>query len=488
MRNIFAVLVAVVLTSCAVGPNYQPPQTAVPSTYAHAKPVAVSLTNAAPQLAEWWTVFHDQQLNALIREAASSNLDLRIAQSRVCEVKALRGITRSGLFPQIGAGGDYSRSRLSENSPSGRQLKASGQSLENDFFSGGLDASWEIDLFGGTRRAIEAAQADLNASVESSRGVLVSVLAEVGLSYLDLRGAQKELSVVRENLSLQARTLALTKDRFQAGLASELDIARAEAQVGSTHAQLSPLEESEQRAVHRLGVLLGRRPAELEAQLTTAAPIPSAPPRVPVGLPSDLLRQRPDIRRAERELAAATARVGVATADLFPKFYLTGAAGLQSIEASDFFDGGSRFWSLGPSVRWPVFTAGRVRQNIKVQNTRQEQALLGYEQTVLTSLEEVENGLVAFGKEQEHYQALLDSEAANRRAVQLADERYRSGLVDFLSVLDVQRSLLGAQDEVARSESALGKNLVRLYKALGGGWSESQNFASLNYIPETAAK
>ena len=207
-----------------------------------------------------------------------------------------------------------------------------------------------------------------------------------------------------------------------------------------------------------------------------------------MGLPSDLLRQRPDIRQAEREVAAATARVGVATADLFPKFYLTGAAGLQSIEASDFFDAGSRFWSLGPSIRWPIFTAGRIRQNIKVQNAREEQTLIGYEQTVLTSLEEVENGLVAFGKEQEHFQALTEVEAANRRAVQLADERYRSGLVDFLDVLDAQRSLLVSQDELARSERTLGQNLVRLYKALGGGWSGPENIAAAVHGTETAAK
>jgi NodT family efflux transporter outer membrane factor (OMF) lipoprotein len=488
MKTPFAVLLSGVLAGCAVGPDYHAPHADLPSGYSYAAPTRVAGTNAPPELATWWIVFNDEQLNALISEAASSNLDIRVAQSRVREAKALRGITRSGLYPQIGANADYSRSRLSENTLAGRQLTASGQSLENDFFAAGLDMTWEIDVFGGTRRAVEAAQAEVEASIESGRGVLVSVLAEVGLSYLDLRGAQKELAVTRENLRLQERTLALTRVRFRSGLASDLDVARAEAQAGNTRAQIPPLEEAEQRAIHRLGVLLGRQPTDLQSQLATAAPIPSLPPRVPVGLPSDLLRQRPDIRRAEREVAAATARTGAATADLFPKFYLTGAAGLQSVEAGDFMSGGSRFWSLGPSIRWPIFTAGRIRQNIKVQNARQEQAALGYALTVLTSLEEVENGLVAFGKEQEHFKALAESETANRRAVQLADERYRSGLVDFLDVLETQRSLLVVQDELARSERTLGQNLVVLYKALGGGWSGPQTFSAVVPATDTAAK
>jgi len=337
--------------------------------------------------------------------------------------------------------------------------------------------SWEIDAFGGTRRAVEAAQADLESSVESNRDVLVTVLAEVGLSYLDLRGAQKQMAVARDNLRAQEQTLVLTRDRFQAGLASELDTARAEAQVASTRAQIPPLEETQQRAIHRLGVLLGKPPGELEPQLVVAEPIPSATPRVPVGLPSDLLRQRPDIRRAERQLAAATARIGVATADLFPKFYLTAATGLQSVEASDFFDGGSRFWSLGPSVRWPTFNAGRIRQNIRAHDARQEQALLRYEQTVLISLEEVENALVAFGQEQGRHRALTESEQASRRAAALANDRYRGGLVDFLDVLEAERALLGAQDNVVQSERRLSQNLVRLYKALGGGWKAETQMA-----------
>jgi len=256
-----------------------------------------------------------------------------------------------------------------------------------------------------------------------------------------------------------------------------LDTSRAEAQAANTRSLIPLLEQDVQRSIHRLSVITGKAPAELESQLAAPAPIPPATPGIPVGLPSDLLRRRPDIRQAERDVAAATARIGVATADLFPRFFLTGAAGLQSVNASDFFDGGSRFWSIGPSLRWPIFTAGRIRQTIKIQNARQDQALIRYEQTVLTSLEEVENALVACGKEQDHHQALIQSEAANRRAVELAGQRYRSGLVDFLNVLETQRSLLAVQDDLARSERTTDQNLVRLYKALGGGWHDEMQLS-----------
>ena len=467
------VLVCVLVAGCKAGPEYRAPHTSLPATYSHSLKDSGAATNgSSAQLAEWWMVFGNEQLNSLIRQAEGSNHDIRIAFSRVREARALRGVTRSALFPQINAGGAYRRLRESENTFNGRQIAGTGQNLESDFFSLGADMTWEIDIFGGTRRAIEASQGDLEASVESSRDVLVTVLAEVGLSFLDLRGAQKQLAVARANLQAQEQTLALTRDRLQAGLANELDAARAEAQVSTTRSQIPPLEELEQRAIHRLGVLLGKTPGELEPELSTAAPIPGGPPRVPVGLPSDLLRQRPDIRHAERQLASATARIGVATADLFPKFYLTGAAGLQSVETSDLFDGGSRFWSFGPSIRWPIFTAGKIRQNIRVQDARQEQALLRYEQAVLIALEEVENALVAFGQEQERYEALTASEQASRRAAVLANDRYRGGLVDFLDVLEADRALLAAQDSVAQSERHLSQNLVRLYRALGGGWKD----------------
>jgi outer membrane protein, multidrug efflux system len=472
----FPLAVCVFLAGCKLGPDYHSPQPISSVSFSHTSNLPTTSTNAsAVELAEWWKLFNDEQLNALIAQAQSSNHNVRMALARVREARAVRGVTRSALFPQVNGGADYRRSGESKNSIPGKQLSTAGPPLENDFFRLGPDLSWEIDLFGGTRRAVEASQADLEVTVESTRDVLVSVLAEVGITYLDLRAAQKQLTVAGDNLRAQEQTLVIVQDRSRAGLASELDVARAKAQVATTRSQIPPLEEIQHRAIHRLSVLLGKEPAELESQLIAAAPIPAAAavPRIPIGLPSDLLRQRPDIRMAERQLAAATARIGVATADLFPKFYLTGAAGLQSIEATDLFDGGSRFWSLGPSIRWPIFNGGKIRQNIRVQNARQEQALLRYEQSVLTALEEVENALVAFGQEQHRRQALTDSEQASGLAVTLANDRYRGGLADFLDVLEAQRALLATQDNVVQSERRLTQNLIRLYKALGGGWTHA---------------
>jgi multidrug efflux system outer membrane protein len=471
MKTFIILFMLTALFGCTVGPSYRAPRPAVPSTYSQIRSLGpLAATAAPPPLAAWWTVFNDATLNRLIGQAAAANLDIQIAQTRVEEAIAAQGVARSALFPQIGAGVELTRSRQSERSFTGQVLSASRQSLDNNYLQAGTDINWEIDLFGATRRAVEAARADVGVTVEAVRAVRVAVLAEVGTSYLALRGAQKQLAVVRENLHLQEQTLTLTRDQFRAGMSGELDVARAESDVAMTRSQIPPLVDAERRAIHRLGVLLGKPPSELESQLEVVEAVPTAPPRVPVGLPSDLLRRRPDIRSAERQLAGATARIGVATADLYPRFYLTGATNLQSIGASDLLDTGNRFWSLGPSVNWPIFTAGRIRQNIKVQNAREEQALRQYEQTILGALEEVENGLVAFGEEQDRREALVDSEAANRRAAQLAKERYAGGLADFLAVLDAQRSLLAVQEQLAVSDATLGQNLVRLYTALGGGW------------------
>lgn len=476
-------LLATVLAGCQVGPNYHPPSSSnLPASFANVERAAAATNAVSVNPATWWTVFHDPQLDSLIRSATGSNLDVRIAAAQVLEAKALRGVAKSDWMPKFDASGSASRSRGSANAQAGRQARALGGSLVGNQFESGLDMSWEVDVFGGVRRGVEAADAELGASEASRRDVMVSVLSEVGLTYLDLRGAQRQLAVARDNLRLQQDALALATDRLRSGLVSESDAARAGLEVATTRSQIPPLEESCDRAIHRLSVLLGRSPNSLRAELTASSPIPATPPRIPVGLPSDLVRRRPDIQLAERRLAAATARVGQATAELFPKFYLTGAAGLQSIDSSDFFNSGSRFWTLGPSLRWPILNGGRIRQTIRVQNARQEQAALVYEQTVLRSLEEVENALVAFGHEQERHEALIESQSAAARSHQLALDRYRGGLTDFLSVLDAERSLLVSQDSVAQSDRLLGQHLVRLFKALGGGWEtpdSAHQFAAL---------
>jgi NodT family efflux transporter outer membrane factor (OMF) lipoprotein len=463
-----------VASGCAVGPNYKKPDVHVPAAWHEAHSDGVN--SRAADLARWWTKFNDPLLNSLVERAVRSNLDLRLAEARIREARAARAVTAAGEWPAVDVSGSYSRNRASENAVGSRfqgavvSPTAGGSRAEQDLYRSGFDASWEIDVFGGVRRSVEAADATIEATIEERRNTLVTLLGEVAKNYIDLRGFQRRLEVARANLKTQQETLELTKVRFDAGLASDLDVAQAEAQVNTTAAQIPTLESSLKQVSHRLDVLLGSEPGALWGDLSHEGEIPSLPPEVLIGLPSELLRRRPDIGRAERQLAAATAQIGAAVADLFPKFSLTGTAGFQSISASDWFTGPSRFWSIGPTIRWPVFDAGRIRANIEVRNAQQEQALRQYEKTILTAFEDVENSLVSYGKEQARYRSLSEALAANRRAVEMANELYTRGLVDFLNVLETQRSLYSSESDLAQSEAAMASNLVALYKALGGGW------------------
>jgi NodT family efflux transporter outer membrane factor (OMF) lipoprotein len=461
------------LAGCTVGPDYQRPDIPVSAAWSEAQQKGVS-TQAAT-LTRWWTEFDDPLLNSLVERGVRSNLDLRLAEARIREARAVRAGTAAGLWPSADVSGSYSRNRSSANAVGSRSQGAvgsprAGAELEQDLFNTGFDASWEIDVFGGVRRSVEAADATIQASVEDQRDTLVTLLGDIARNYIDARGFQQRIVVAQANLKSQQETLDLTRVRFQAGLASDLDVAQAEGQLNTTAAQIPTLESFLKQATHRLDVLLGSQPGALWEELSKQSPIPALPSEVLVGLPSDLLRRRPDIRRAERQLAAATALTGAATADLFPKFSLTGAFGLQSVSASDWFSGPSRFWSIGPTIRWPIFDAGRIRANIAVRNAQQEQAVTQYEKTILVALEDVENSLVNYSREQQRYRALRDAVAANRRAVEMSNELYLRGLVDFLNVLDNQRSLFASESDLAQSEATMATNLVALYKALGGGW------------------
>ena len=326
---------------------------------------------------------------------------------------------------------------------------------------------------------MEAANAEIGAAEYSQRDVLVSLLSEVARSYIYARSYQQRLVITRENIRVQQEILDLTSDRFQSGLNSDLDVQQATALLKSTEAQVPTLETGFKDSLYQLDVLLGQTPGKIQGELTNSAAIPSAPPQVPVGLPSDLLQRRPDIRRAESDLAAATANIGVAKADLFPRFSLIGLVGLQSVSASDWWTTGSRFWSAGPTVTWPIFQSGRIRANIRVQNARQEQALAGYEQTVLSAFADVERSLTAYAKEQIRRQSLAESVQANQKALTLANDLYGHGLTDFLRVLASERGLYQSQDALVQSDQAIALNLVALYKALGGGWEEETNSSFL---------
>jgi NodT family efflux transporter outer membrane factor (OMF) lipoprotein len=473
-----AVLAVALFQGCAVGPNYQQPKTAVPAQWS--APKSGGETNLEPSIASWWKSFKDPQLDSLIERAVKTNHDLRIAEARVREARALYRIASSQLWPTMDAGGSYARQRQSKNQPVlGSLPMPSGIPFDNNVYQAGFDASWEIDVFGGNRRAVEAGKSEVAAAEFGRRNVLVTLLGEVARNYVELRGCQRRLEIATNNLKTQQEALALTKDRFNKGLTSDLDVQQAATLLANTRAVIPMLETGIQVYIHRLGVLLGQPPEALLTELSAPAPIPSGPPEVPVGLPSELLRRRPDIQQAERQLAASTARIGVATADLFPKFSLTGIAGYESTSASDWFAGGSKFWSLGPTVQWRIFDAGRIRANIRVQNARQEQALAAYEETVLMSFEDVENSLVAYAKEQIRRRSLEDAATSSRDSLHLANQLYSNGLASFINVLDAERSLYQAEDALVQSDKAVTQNLISLYKALGGGWEELEHPSQL---------
>lgn len=445
-----------------VGPDYRPPDLTLPEQWgaeltgeSSAKPLDMET------LANWWSTLNDPKLTNMIKRAAESNPDLRKAKARVREARSRRDISRAGRFPTLKASGSASRSAGSKETGSGR---------ERDFYDLGFDATWELDIFGGVRRSIEASKAGFEASEEDLRDVLVSLLAEVALNYIDVRSYQNRLSIARSNLSAQEETYRITQWRFQAGLTSQLDVEQALSNLEQTRSQIPSLETGLEQALNRLAVLLGENPGSVHEELMEEAPIPVASMEIAIGVPADVLRRIPSVRSAERRLAEQTAQVGVAVAGRYSVFTLVGSIGLEALSLNNLFSSASRTWRIGPNFSWTLFDAGRIRRNIEVQNALQEQALAEYEGAVLTALEDVENALVAYAKEQVRRQSLEDAAQAAHRAVGLARDQYTSGTIDFQVVLTAQRSLLSLQDQLAVSNANITSDLIRLYKALGGGW------------------
>lgn len=469
------------LWGCKVGPDYKQPDMKLAGPYneiaSATRPTTrgTSPSTIQPDYVRWWTTLDDATLNELIDRAAKNNPDVLAAEARIREARANRGVAASGLFPQVDANGQYENYRESENLPGLSNFSGSGGTLqipglEGDLWQAGFDMSWEIDVFGGQRRAIEAANYSVQAAVWDRRDVLVSLLAEVAVNYVELRGAQRELAIAQGNLSSQEQTLDLTRRKAEGGLVPYLDVAQQEAQVGTTASTIPTLQAQIRQTIHHLGILLGENPGALSDELSASGPIPIGPASVPPGLPGDLLRRRPDVRRAERQLAAATAQIGVATADLYPQFSITGALGVESQTLKKLFDYSSRQFDIAPGVTWDIFDAGKVISNVHVQNARQAEALQAYRKAVLQSMQDVEDALVAYNREQVRLQSLKEAVTANQRAVDLSMELFQKGSTDFLNVLDAQRSLFAAEDLMAQSEQLVSADLVALYKALGGGW------------------
>ncbi len=480
-------ILALLAGGCAnipsVGPDYHRSTTKAPTQWA--EPLAGGETNRATTVAAWWKNFSDPELNSLIDRAVQSNLDLRVAQARVREARAQYGIAVANLWPKVDASGSYMRQHQSQNQPVIGSFPVPSSAFENNVYQAGFDASWEIDAFGGQRRAVESAKAQVAGAEYDRRATLLTLLGDLTRTYLDVRGDQRQLTISKENIAAQEQSLAIAEDRFTNGLTSDLDVQQAATLLASTRAEVPALQSSLQASIHQLGVLLGQPPEALLAELSGSAPIPPAPPVVPVGLPSELLERRPDVQQAERQLAAATANIGVAKADLFPKFYLTGLAGFESISADDFFNPSSRVWSIGPTVQWRIFDAGRIRSNIRIQNARQEEALAIYQRTELNAFEDVENALVAYAKEQERRRELQNAVTSSQASLELAQKLYRNGLTDFLNVLDAERSLYQLQGALVQSDQSVSTDVVALYKSLGGGWETESSLVSTSAAATT---
>lgn len=474
MKPTFVILslaIFAALVGCAVGPNYHAPHTSAPAQWTST--LAGGETNGPVELAAWWKNFDNTNLDSLMATAVQSNLTLRIAAARVREARAQKGVVAGGLWPSVGSSASYTRNRYGANTFP--PLSGFGVPLDYNLYNANFDAAWELDIFGGTRRAVEAANAQLGAAEFGQRDVLISLLAEVARDYLTARTYQQRLAIARDNIRVEEDALNLTTNRFAIGLGSDLDVEQSKALLQTTEAQIPSLQTGFDESVRSLAVLLGQPPGALTDEMSATNRIPLSPPLVPVGLPSDLLQRRPDVQQAERQLAAATAQIGVAKADLFPKFSLTGLAGVESVSANTWFEYASRDWTAGPTVQWQLFQAGSILSNVHVQDAKQQEALNQYQQTVLVALEDADNALTAYAREQVRRESLAQSVQASQQALDLSTQLYKSGLVDFLHVLNSETSLFAAQDALVQSDQTVSLDLVQLYKALGGGWQNETN-------------
>jgi multidrug efflux system outer membrane protein len=450
---------ALALAGCvSVGPDYKTPNTPP----ANVQNVDAARESHAQFQTTWWKQFNDPVLDALIQRAAKGSLDLRIAQARLAESRALLGTAKSGQIPTIDTSIDFQRSREQQPGFGTRRMSI-------DTYQAGFDASWEIDLFGGIRRSVEAARADLGASEASMHDAQVSLFAEVARNYFELRGTQQRLAIAQRNIANQADSLKLISARAQIGTASEQDVASASAQLSAAKAQLPVLDAQARAYAYRLAVLLGERPGELDVDVSPATFRPIATV-LPIGENGDVLARRPDVRVAEREYAAATARVGVAKADFFPHITLGGFVGFLAGRSNDFGGPASRAWSYMPSITWNGLNVERVRSQWHASQARAQAAEANYQRTVLQAVEDVDNAVNNYNAEHARVEQLLAQAQQSRRAAELARVRYQEGATGYLELLDAERVQLSAEDALAQSESAIDTRAVALYKALGGGW------------------
>lgn len=480
-----------VLAGCsAVGPDFEAPDPLLPRVSFFGTPGPVDLSrapkasvkgDASPADPKWWAAFRDPILTSLARRVAAANFDVNSATLKLAESRSQLGVVASAALPAINGDASYERELLSQNGvislansalPSGTPFVVPPISI----FEAGFDASWELDLWGHVRRQIEAAGAQVEAAENHRRDILVSTLAELARDYIALRGVQAQIAISNENLNSANDILQLTKTRSARGLATQLDVENAAAEAASIKAQLPGLENQESMEINALSLLLDEPPGSLRSELARAKPIPAVPPRVPLGIASELARRRPDIREAEAQLHAATANIGIAVADFYPSVKLNASnanVGFNALDLKDLWKGSSLQYMLGPSLSIPIFDGGRLKSTLELREIQQQGAAITYRKTVLQAWHEVVNALVAYRTEQQRRTRLKDQVDHSRRALALSRTRYDIGVTDFISVLDAERTLLQAELQHAQSTTNVSTNVVQLYKALGGGWEQT---------------
>jgi NodT family efflux transporter outer membrane factor (OMF) lipoprotein len=457
------------LSGCKfVGTDYEAPQVVVPDAWNER---LVGAPSGVLAVDRWWQSFEDETLNTLVDAAIEQNKSLAIAYERVLQARAARTISNSGLYPSIDGTGGISRERTSENVG---VPKAAGGGDTDTFYSVGADVTWELDVLGGVRRSIESADASLEATEENYRDFMVLLISEVARSYLNVRTVEERIQLAKQNIENQQGSLKLANDRFDAGLAPKQDITQAQTNLADTQAFLPQLRQQRTTTVNQLSILLGGYAPETERMLGKHQRIPVPPKGTEINTPAEVLRARPDIRAAERQLAAQTARIGVAEADLYPRFALNGNFALLSNESGDVFESGSRAYGFGPSFRWNLFNMGRVRSQIDIEESKAREALLAYENAVLEAVEEVETSMSGIANERDRLVSLKLGAESAKETVFLVKDNYAKGLVDFQNVLDAERTATRVEDSYAVSQGLIAKAYVVLYSALGGGFLEDQ--------------
>lgn len=463
MSKFFVLSSVILLTACAVGKDYQEPVTQLPSNFNQAQNALFSSNDVA---VSWWQVFQDKQLNALINQSLKHNYDIQATSATLLEARELYSQAEYNFFPTVTGKASYNEQQRSVGALNNRDFVPRDLKL----FNMGFDASWELDLFGRIERSVESSRDEMQAQEATLRDVNVSVIAEIARNYFELRGLQNQLSVLKENLNYQTQLLDLIRAKLNNGRGTEFDVVNAAAQLDNLRSTEPNLNAAIQRAIHRLSVLTGQIPSALTQELTPVAPLPAAPKNLAIGNPETLLRRRPDIKIAERLLASSTAKIGVATADLFPKVTFVGNISLESTVISNLVGAGAQSYSFGPRISWAAFDLGRVYARMKAADANAEANLARYQQTVLNALEETENALSNYNQALQSQQLLESSAKASEQAYKLALLRYKEGVSDFSSVLESQLQLARYQSQLAQNKTTTATTLTALYKALGGGW------------------